>query len=193
MRTAAIVRKTNETSVEIRLNLDGEGTGEINTGIGFFDHMLTLFAKHSGIDLYVNAKGDLDVDGHHTIEDTGITLGRCLKDAFGDKAGIRRYGSALIPMDETLAEVAVDLSGRSFLVFHGAFTAEMAGTFPLEMVEEFFRAVASQGELNLHINLRYGKNNHHMAEAMFKAFAHAVKEAKTIEGEAILSTKGVLE
>ncbi|MEE0777033.1 MAG: imidazoleglycerol-phosphate dehydratase HisB [Bacillota bacterium] len=193
MRTAAIVRKTNETSVEIRLNLDGEGVGEINTGIGFFDHMLTLFAKHSGIDLYADIKGDLDVDGHHTIEDTGIALGRCLKDALGDKVGIRRYGSALIPMDETLVEAAIDLSGRSYLVFNGKFTAEMAGTFPLEMVEEFFRAVAFNGEMNLHLNLRYGKNNHHMAEGMFKAFAHAFKAAATIEGDIVLSTKGVLE
>lgn len=193
MRTAAIIRTTNETSIEIRLDLDGKGVGEINTGIGFFDHMLYLLAKHSGMDLYINAKGDLDVDSHHTIEDTGIALGRCLKEALGDKIGIRRYGSALIPMDETLAEAAVDLSGRSYLVFNGIFTAEMAGTFPLEMVEEFFRAMVMNAEMNLHINLRYGKNNHHMAEGMFKAFAHAMKEAMGIEGDMVLSTKGVLE
>lgn len=192
MREAAFLRRTNETTIEIELNLDGSGESEIATGIGFFDHMLVLFAKHSGCDLRLNVTGDLEVDAHHTIEDTGIALGKCLKEALGDKAGIHRYGSALIPMDETLAEVALDLSGRSYLVFNAAFTAEMCGDFPMEMVEEFFRAVAFNGEFNLHVNLRYGKNNHHMAEGIFKAFAHAFKEAMAENGDDILSTKGVL-
>ncbi|MEG0873972.1 MAG: imidazoleglycerol-phosphate dehydratase HisB [Clostridiales bacterium] len=192
MRETAFLRRTNETAIEIDMNLDGNGESEIDTGIGFFNHMLTLFAKHSSTSLTMNVKGDLDVDAHHTIEDTGIALGKCIKEALGDKAGLKRYGSALIPMDETLAEVALDLSGRGYLVFNANFTAEKAGEFPLEMVEEFFRAVAFNGEFNLHINLRYGENNHHMAEGIFKAFAHAFKEAKVVEGIDVLSTKGVL-
>ena len=192
MREAAFLRRTNETSVEIELNLDGTGEGQIATGIGFFDHMLNLFAKHSGCDLRLDVTGDLEVDAHHSIEDVGIALGKCLKEALGDKAGVRRYGAALIPMDETLAEVALDLSGRSFLVFHAEFTTAMCGDFPLEMVEEFFRAVAFNGEFTLHVNLRYGQNNHHMAEGIFKAFAHALAEAKIEDGLEVLSTKGVL-
>ncbi len=192
MRETAVIRRTNETAIEIELNLDGSGESSIETGIGFFDHMLILFAKHSGCDLNLKVQGDLEVDGHHTIEDTGIALGKCIKEALGDKAGIRRYGSALIPMDETLAECALDLSGRGYLVFNAEFTAELAGDFPLEMVEEFFRAVAFNGEFNLHLNLRYGKNNHHMAEGIFKAFAHALKEAVVVDGFDVLSTKGVL-
>lgn len=192
MRTSSQMRKTNETVVEVTLDLDGGGQADIETGIGFFDHMLTLFARHSGMDLKVCCNGDLFVDPHHSIEDIGITLGDALKEALGDKNGIRRYGSALIPMDETLAEVALDLSGRSFLVFNAEFTNERVGEFPTEMAEEFFRAVADRCGMTLHINLRYGKNNHHMLEGIFKAFAHALKDAVTADGSGLLSTKGVL-
>ena len=192
MREASLIRKTNETAVELCLSLDGEGKSEIETGIGFFDHMLTLFARHGGFDLEIHCDGDLFVDAHHSIEDIGIVLGDAIKEALGDKNGIRRYGSALIPMDETLAEAALDLSGRSYLVFNAEFTAERIGEFPTEMAEEFFRAVADRAGMTLHINLRYGKNNHHMAEGIFKAFGHALKDAVAIDGGGILSTKGVL-
>lgn len=192
MREASLTRTTKETDVALALNLDGSGESEINTGIGFFDHMLTLFARHGSFDLKVHCDGDLFVDAHHSVEDIGIVLGKTLKEALGDKQGIRRYGSALIPMDETLAEVALDLSGRSYLVFHADFTAERIGEFPTEMTEEFFRAVADNAGMTLHVNLRYGKNNHHMAEGIFKAFGHALKDAVTCDARGILSTKGVL-
>ena len=192
MREASLIRKTNETAVELCLSLDGEGKSEIETGIGFFDHMLTLFARHGGFDLEIHCDGDLFVDAHHSIEDIGIVLGDAIKEALGDKNGIRRYGSALIPMDETLAEAVLDLSGRSYLVFNAEFTAERIGEFPTEMTKEFFRAVADRAGMTLHINLRYGKNNHHMAEGIFKAFGHALKDAVAIDGGGILSTKGVL-
>ena len=192
MREASLIRKTNETAVELCLCLDGEGKSEVETGIGFFDHMLTLFARHGGFDLEIHCDGDLFVDAHHSIEDIGIVLGDAIKEALGDKNGIRRYGSALIPMDETLAEAALDLSGRSYLVFNAEFTAERIGEFPTEMTEEFFRAVADQAGMTLHINLRYGKNNHHIAEGIFKAFGHALKDAVAMDGGGILSTKGVL-
>ncbi len=192
MRTAILTRKTTETAVELSLDLDGTGRAEISTGVGFFDHMLTLFARHGGFDLTLRCEGDLDVDPHHSIEDIGIVLGEGVKEALGDKKGIVRYGSALIPMDETLAEAVIDLSGRSFLVFHAAFTAERIGAFPTEMAEEFFRAVADHAGMTLHLAVRYGKNNHHMAEGLFKAFGHALKDAAAVQGDAILSTKGVL-
>lgn len=192
MRKASLNRNTKETAVELSLALDGSGAGKIDTGIGFFDHMLTLFARHGDFDLSVKCKGDLYVDAHHSVEDIGIVLGKALKEALGDKCGIRRYGAALIPMDETLVEVALDLSGRSYLVFHADFTAERIGEFPTEMAEEFFRALADNAGMTLHINLRYGKNNHHMAEGIFKAFGHALKDAVALEGNGILSTKGVL-
>ncbi|MGI5873937.1 MAG: imidazoleglycerol-phosphate dehydratase HisB [Bacillota bacterium] len=192
MRTAILTRKTTETAVELSLDLDGTGRAEISTGVGFFDHMLTLFARHGGFDLTLRCEGDLDVDPHHSIEDIGIVLGEAVKEALGDKKGIVRYGSALIPMDETLAEAVIDLSGRSFLVFHAAFTAERIGAFPTEMAEEFFRAVADHAGMTLHLAVRYGKNNHHMAEGLFKAFGHALKDAAAVQGDAILSTKGVL-
>lgn len=192
MRKASLNRNTKETTVELSLALDGSGAGKIDTGIGFFDHMLTLFARHGDFDLSVKCKGDLYVDAHHSVEDIGIVLGKALKEALGDKCGIRRYGAALIPMDETLVEVALDLSGRSYLVFHADFTAERIGEFPTEMAEEFFRALADNAGMTLHINLRYGKNNHHMAEGIFKAFGHALKDAVALEGNGILSTKGVL-
>ena len=192
MRTSEITRKTAETDIALSLNLDGSGKSDIHTGCGFLDHMLTLFARHGGFDLEIHCDGDLFVDAHHSIEDIGIVLGDAIKEALGDKNGIRRYGSALIPMDETLAEAALDLSGRSYLVFNAEFTAERIGEFPTEMAEEFFRAVADRAGMTLHINLRYGKNNHHMAEGIFKAFGHALKDAVAIDGGGILSTKGVL-
>ncbi|MBR5328977.1 MAG: imidazoleglycerol-phosphate dehydratase HisB [Firmicutes bacterium] len=192
MREASLVRTTKETDIELSLALNGGNDIVIDTGIGFFDHMLTLFARHGGFDLEVKCKGDLNVDAHHSIEDIGIVLGKALKEALGDKYGIRRYGSALIPMDETLAEVALDLSGRSYLVFNAAFTTDRIGEFPTEMAEEFFRAVADNAGMTLHINLRYGKNNHHIAEGIFKAFGHALKDAVALDGNGILSTKGVL-
>ena len=192
MRSGNVERKTLETGISAEWCLDGSGSCEINTGIGFFDHMLTLFARHGGFDLEIHCDGDLFVDAHHSIEDIGIVLGDAIKEALGDKNGIRRYGSALIPMDETLAEAALDLSGRSYLVFNAEFTAERIGEFPTEMAEEFFRAVADRAGMTLHINLRYGKNNHHMAEGIFKAFGHAWKDAVAMDGGGILSTKGVL-
>ncbi len=194
MREAAFMRKTRETTVEMSLQLDGTGESEISTGIGFFDHMLELFAKHGRCNLQMQVDGDLYVDGHHTVEDAGIVLGKGIKDALGDKKGIRRYGSALIPMDESLAEVAIDLSGRGHLVYNGDFSQSRQGDFDLELVEEFFRAIALNGEMNLHINLCYGKNNHHKAEAIFKAFGRALREAIIVEDEEgeIPSTKGVL-
>lgn len=192
MREASLNRHTTETAVELYLALDGNGEGTMDTGIGFFDHMLTLFSRHGGFDLQVKCRGDLYVDAHHSIEDIGIVLGEALKEALGDKNGIRRYGSALIPMDESLAEVVLDFSGRSCLVFHGDFTVERIGEFPTEMVEEFFRALADRAGLTLHINVRYGKNNHHMVEAIFKAFGHALREAVSLTGNGLLSTKGVL-
>ena len=194
MREAAFMRKTRETTVQMSLQLDGSGESEIGTGIGFLDHMLELFAKHGKFDLQMQVDGDLYVDGHHTVEDAGIVLGKGIKDALGDKKGIRRYGSAVVPMDESLAEVAIDLSGRGYLVYNGQFGQFRQGEFDLELVEEFFRALALNGEMNLHINLRYGKNNHHKAEAIFKAFGRALKEAVLVEDEEgdIPSTKGVL-
>ena len=192
MRTANLTRKTKETAIDLSLDLDGKGCADICTGIGFLDHMLDLFAAHSGIDLTLRCDGDLSVDPHHSIEDIGIVLGLALKEALGEKKGIARYGSALIPMDETLAEAAVDFSGRAFLVFNADFSVDRIGEFPMEMTEEFFWALAFNAGMTLHLNLRYGKNNHHIAEALFKSFAHAVKAAVREEGEEILSTKGVL-
>ena len=192
MREASLMRKTKETDIELSLFIDGTGESTIDTGIGFFDHMLTLFARHGDFDLNVKCDGDLYVDAHHSIEDIGIVLGKALKEALGDKDGIRRYGSALIPMDESLAEVALDLSGRSYLVFNADFTTDRIGEYPTEMTEEFFRAVADNAGMTLHINLRYGKNNHHIAEAIFKAFGHALKDAVSLDGRGVLSTKGVL-
>ena len=192
MREASLMRKTKETDIELSLYIGGTGESTIDTGIGFFDHMLTLFARHGDFDLDVKCDGDLDVDAHHSIEDIGIVLGKALKEALGDKDGIRRYGAALIPMDESLAEVALDLSGRSYLVFNADFTTDRIGEYPTEMTEEFFRAVADNAGMTLHINLRYGKNNHHIAEAIFKAFGHALKDAVSLDGRGVLSTKGVL-
>lgn len=194
MRTASITRKTSETDITMTLNLDGSGMSSVNTGIGFFDHMLKSFAKHGFFDLNVNVKGDLIVDCHHTIEDTGIVLGEAVKQALGDKKSIRRYGSMLLPMDETLVMCAIDLSGRPYLNFNGSFTTDRVGYFDTEMVREFFYAVSYSARMNLHIKQIDGDNNHHIIEAMFKAFAKALDEAVSIDPRIVdvLSTKGAL-
>ncbi|MBQ7069966.1 MAG: imidazoleglycerol-phosphate dehydratase HisB [Ruminococcus sp.] len=193
MRTAQISRKTKETDIEIFVRLDGEGRVNIDTGIGFFDHMLTAFGVHSGIDLDVRCKGDLYVDAHHSVEDTGICLGKAFAEALGDKAGISRYGTAFVPMDESLCFCSLDISGRPFLVFSGDFSDDRVGEFDTCLTEEFFRAFAFNAGITLHINELYGKNDHHIIEAMFKACAHALKDAVKLSGGAVLSTKGVLE
>ena len=193
-RTADYVRKTKETDISLHLKLDGTGSSSINTGIGFFDHMLDGFARHGLFDLKVNVAGDLAVDCHHTIEDTGIVLGNAIKEAVGDKKGIRRYGSCILPMDETLVLCAVDLSGRPYLVFDGEFTTDRVGYMDTEMVKEFFYAISYTAGMNLHIRVLSGGNNHHMIEAMFKAFAKALDQATVIDPRItdILSTKGSL-
>ena len=193
-RTADYVRKTKETDISLHLNLDGTGSSSIHTGIGFFDHMLDGFARHGLFDLKVNVTGDLAVDCHHTIEDTGIVLGNAIKESIGDKKGIRRYGSCILPMDETLVLCAVDLSGRPYLVFDGEFTTDRVGYMDTEMVKEFFYAISYTAGMNLHIRVLSGGNNHHMIEAMFKAFAKALDQATVIDPRItdILSTKGSL-
>lgn len=192
MRTAEQTRETKETQISIRLSLDG-GKQEIKTGIGFFDHMLQAFATHGGFGLQVLVNGDLFVDGHHTVEDTGIVLGRAFRQALGDRSGIARFGSFYVPMDETLAFAAVDVSGRPFLVFDADFPQQVVGDFDACLTEEFFRAFAMNAELTLHTRVEYGKNSHHMIEAMFKAAAHALRLAatQTTPGQ-VLSTKGSL-
>ncbi|MBF2679015.1 imidazoleglycerol-phosphate dehydratase HisB [Listeria welshimeri] len=194
MRTATKTRVTAETSIELSINLDSATESTISTGIGFLDHMLTLFAKHSRINLNVKADGDTYVDAHHTVEDVGITLGICLKEALGDKASINRYGSTYVPMDESLGFCALDLSGRSYLVFDAELTNPKLGDFDTELVEEFFQAVAFNTEMTLHLRVLYGKNTHHKIESLFKAFGRALREAITINPEikGVNSTKGVL-
>lgn len=194
MRKAGISRKTKETDIELFLNIDGKGTGEINTGVGFFDHMLDLFSRHGFLDLKVKAVGDLNVDAHHTVEDVGIVLGQAVKEALGDKKSIKRYGAAYVPMDESLAMVALDISGRPFFVFDAKFTSDKVGGMDTELVEEFFRAVAFHAGINLHIKVFYGSNNHHISEAVFKAFGRALDEASRVDEriEGVLSTKGTL-
>ncbi|EAD1455199.1 imidazoleglycerol-phosphate dehydratase HisB [Listeria monocytogenes] len=194
MRTATKTRVTAETSIELSINLDSQTESTISTGVGFLDHMLTLFAKHSRVTLNVKADGDTYVDAHHTVEDIGITLGLCLKEALADKASINRYGSAYVPMDESLGFCALDLSGRSYLVFDAELTNPKLGDFDTELVEEFFQAVAFNAEMNLHLRVLYGKNTHHKIEALFKAFGRALREAITINPEikGVNSTKGVL-
>ena len=193
-RRAEIERKTAETQISIKLNLDGEGTCDIATGIGFLDHMLTLLAKHSFMDLTVKAKGDLEVDSHHTVEDIGIVLGEALREALGDKAGIHRYGNCFIPMDETLAQACLDFSGRPFLIFGAEIPKIKLGNYDTEMTEEFFRAIAMHCGLTLHIRVLYGSNVHHIIEAVFKAFARAVAEAAAVDPrvKGVMSSKGVL-
>ncbi len=193
-RISKLTRKTKETDIAISFSIDGSGKSQINTGIGFFNHMLDGFARHGFFDLDVNCEGDLAVDCHHTIEDCGIVLGNAIKNALGDKKGIKRYGSCILPMDETLVLCAIDLSGRPYLNFEAEFTVEKVGYMDTEMVKEFFYAISYAAGMNLHIKVLNGGNNHHMIEAMFKAFARALDEATTIDPRItdILSTKGSL-
>jgi imidazoleglycerol-phosphate dehydratase len=193
-RAARIQRATNETRIDLAIDLDGTGRAEIATGVGFFDHMLTLLAKHSLIDLSVKAEGDLHVDPHHTVEDVGICYGKALLQALGDKAGIRRYGSATLPMDEVLVTAAVDLGGRPFCVWQASLPGEMLGTFNAPLAEEFWRAVVAGGALNLHVLCHHGRNAHHIVEGIFKATARALRQAVEIDPRmpGIPSTKGVL-
>ena len=193
-RTADIARKTNETDIRLSLNLDGVGVANIKTGVGFLDHMLDLLTRHSLIDLAVDAAGDLQIDAHHTVEDIGLVLGQAIEKAIGDKRGIFRYGWAVVPMDESLAQVAIDLSGRPAFVFHVQFAGDSIGSFPVELVEEFFKSVAMAGKLNLHIKVPYGGNNHHIAEAIFKAAAKALRQAVAMDprNPGVPSTKGSL-
>jgi len=193
MRTAEIKRTTKETDITVNLNLDATPNAIINTGVGFFDHMLTALAIHSGINLEVTVKGDLEVDCHHTIEDTGIAIGQAFSKALKDKSGIARYGTAFIPMDEALGFVSLDISGRPFLVFNAEFTADKMGDMSTQMVEEFFRAFSFNAGITLHASAMYGTNDHHKAEALFKSLAHALKSAiKPIGNNTVLSTKGSL-
>ena len=193
-RVAEVTRKTAETDIALTLNIDGSGKQKISTGIGFFDHMLSGFSRHGFFDLDVSVTGDLQVDCHHTIEDTGIVLGNAIRQAIGDKKGIRRFGSMILPMDETLVLCAVDLSGRPYFSFDAAFTIDRVGDMDTEMVREFFYAVSYSAGMNLHIKLLDGCNNHHIIEAMFKAFGKALDEASSYDARItdILSTKGSL-
>ncbi len=190
-RTARIDRNTKETQIHISLNLDG-GEVKVDTGIGFFDHMLTAFGFYSGMGLEVKSHGDLYVDGHHTVEDTGIVLGQCLREALGNRQGIRRYASAYVPMDEALCFTALDFSNRPYLVFDADMPQPMIGQYDSCLTEEFMRAVAMNSGLTLHQKCLYGSNAHHITEALFKSFAMAVKDAVKIEGSGVTSTKGVL-
>lgn len=193
-RTATVNRKTGETDITISIDLDGSGKSEVNTGIGFFDHMLTAFARHGFFDLDVRVAGDLNVDGHHSVEDTGIVLGQAIAQALGDKRGIRRYGSMILPMDETLVMSAVDLCGRPYFVMDAAFKAPTVGELDTQLVQEFFYSVSYAAMMNLHLRVITGINDHHKIEAMFKAFARALDEAVTIDPrvEGVPSTKGSL-
>ncbi|MCR3907108.1 MAG: imidazoleglycerol-phosphate dehydratase HisB [Tenericutes bacterium] len=192
MRKAVVNRNTLETKIELNLNIDGTRTIDIQSGIPFFDHMLTLFAFHANFDLKVIAKGDLEVDDHHTIEDIGLALGQALFQALGDKRGINRYGLSYLPMDETLSRAVIDISNRPFLVFKAIFNRDKVGTMDTQNVFEFFKSFVNESRLNLHIENLYGENEHHKIESMFKAFGRALKEACLIVDENISSTKGVL-
>lgn len=192
-RKAEIIRKTKETDIKVSLNLDGGGNFSINTGIGFFDHMLNSFAVHGGFDLTVICKGDLNVDGHHSVEDVGICLGRAFNEALGDKSGIMRFGSAFIPMDEALAFCALDISNRPFLVFNAEFSNEKIGEYDSCLTEEFMRAFAFNAGITLHLKAEYGKNDHHITEALFKALAYALRQAVALNPSgSSLSAKGTL-
>ena len=194
MRIGKVNRATKETRVEVELNLDGAGVTEIDSGIGFFNHMLNLFAAHGQFDLKIFCAGDLEVDGHHSVEDIGISLGAALKEALGDKRGITRYGTFFLPMDETLALVSLDISGRPFLVCEVGELAPMIGNFDTELVEEFLRAFAFNAGITLHVKILYGKNSHHKVEAIFKALGHALRSAVTVDEKirGVPSTKGIL-
>lgn len=193
-RRSEISRKTNETEISLIFSPDGRGVSNIATGIGFMDHMLTLFAKHGMFDLVVKAVGDLDVDAHHTVEDIGIVLGQALREALGDKKSIARYGTSFVPMDEALTMVSLDISGRPFLAYDASFSADRVGAMDTELFEEFFRAFAFNAGITLHIKVMYGTNSHHIIEAVFKALGRALSDAARVDGriEGVLSTKGVL-
>ena len=194
-RTATVSRKTKETDITVSVNIDGTGKTDIETGIGFFDHMLDALGRHSFIDLHVRTKGDLHIDGHHTVEDTGIVIGQALKQALGDFAGITRFGHAYLPMDETLSRAAIDLCNRPYCIFNVEFSRDKIGEFDTELFREFFLALAMNGGMCLHVENLYGENNHHIAETCFKAVARALKMAVTLEprlGGAVASTKGSL-
>ena len=193
-RETTVTRRTKETDIALTLNLDGSGSAKIDTGIGFFDHMLNGMARHGFLDLDLTVKGDLEVDDHHTVEDTGIVLGQAVADALGDKKGIRRFGSCILPMDETLAMAAIDLSGRPYFAFDVDFPTETVGEMHTEMIREFFYAVSYSAAMNLHIRLLSGSNSHHIAEAVFKAFGRALDEASAKDPRItdVLSTKGSL-
>jgi imidazoleglycerol-phosphate dehydratase len=193
-RKGHVERTTTETQVDVGLTLDGEGKTTLHTGVPFFEHMLDLFAKHGRFDLAVRAIGDIHIDDHHTVEDVGICLGRAIDQALGDRAGIRRYGQAIVPMDESLGQVVIDLSGRSHLEFRAEFQADRVGTFDTELVHEFFWKLALESKMNLHVILHYGRNTHHMIESLFKALGRALNEATQIDPsvKGVLSSKGVL-
>lgn len=193
-RTASLDRSTRETQIHLELNLDGSGQVNLATGVGFFDHMLELLARHGSLDLTVQAKGDLHVDAHHTVEDVGICLGQAIRTALGDKKGIRRYGHFTLPMEETLCTTAIDLSGRYFLVFNAPMPSPKIGDFDSELVEDFWQAVAANALCNLHVNIHYGRNTHHISEAIFKCAARALRAAVEMDPRqtGIPSTKGAL-
>ncbi len=194
-RTAEIKRTTGETDISIKIDIDGQGKSDIDTGIGFFDHMLTALSKHSGMDLDIKCKGDLYVDAHHSVEDVGIALGQAFAQAMGDKKGIVRYGSARCPLDEALGDAVIDISGRPFIVFNCDFTADKCGEMDTQLFEEFFRSFAFNAGITLHISSPYGVNDHHKAEAMFKSLARAIRQAAAIDTrfkDQVISTKGVL-
>ena len=195
MRQATVKRTTRETSIELSVDLDGTGTSDVETGVGFFDHMLDQIGRHAMLDLRVRAKGDLQVDDHHTVEDTGLALGQAVREALGDKRGITRYADVHLPMDETLTRVALDFSGRPFLVFRTSFDRPKIGTFDTELVREFFQAFAMQAHATLHVETLYGANNHHIAESCFKGLARAMRQAVAIDSrqaDRVPSTKGTL-
>jgi len=192
MRTSEKRRTTKESDIFVQIDLEGDAETKIATGIGFFDHMLELFAFHAGISLQVQAKGDLHVCDHHTVEDCGILLGTCIKEALGDKVGIHRYGSFLMPMDEVLAQIALDISNRPYLVYHADIKRESIGNFSCEMVAEFLRALANHAGITLHVNVLYGENDHHKIEAIFKGLGRAFREAIQITSDTLPSTKGLL-
>ena len=195
MRRASLSRTTAETDISVEVNLDGTGAYDMATGVGFFDHMLDQLARHSLIDMTVKATGDLHIDDHHTVEDVGIAIGQCLAEALGDKKGIRRYGSCLLPMDDALVRAALDLSARPFLIWNVDFPTQKIGTFDTELVREFFQALSTHGGITLHVDALHGINSHHIAEAAFKAVARALREAVEVDprkADAIPSTKGML-
>ena len=195
MRTATITRTTKETDIALQLNLDGSGKTSLNTGVGFFDHMLDALSRFALLDLTLTCRGDTQVDAHHTVEDTGICLGRAIREALGDRAGIRRVGSAYLPMDEAMAFAAMDISGRPYLAFDAEFTAPMVGAFDTQLAEEFFRAVAVNAGLTVHVKVLAGRNDHHKLEALFKAFGLALRDAAAVDPRVtgVLSTKGALD